>query len=453
MIKQPSASTFPVLGGQAVSAPAGAPRLTGHALGLALPAAHQSSIPHYLMLVFLFVYCSRIQEFIPQARVTGPLQLILLAIMAVTLQFGAILRIPGGRFLMALGAWSAFCIPFSVWPGGTIEHVVTNLRSLITVAIMAAFIRTVPEAVRAMYTVGLAMAFAASLSFVVGSEATNAGRLELAGSGTLGDPNYYCYYVLAGLPFLCLGASLTSGVKRVLFCLLSLPVLVVIGKTGSRMGLIAFAAGLVFAFLVASVRQKLMLIVGTTILVVVAVATLPGDILQRFTTIFEADNDTAAAQMAIGSTKSRKYLFIRSLEITGQYPIFGVGPGMFAIAEGDDAATLGLKGAWHATHNTYTQYSSEIGIPGALLFIIALLRSYAGLNRIRKSDSDETARRVALLTQMSFVTVCVSLAFLSVGYGGIPYILIAISGGLQVALASREISPDAVFPAARITNS
>jgi O-antigen ligase len=444
---------FPVQGGHTMTAPMGTLRSPGTAAAVFLTPERHSPVPHYLMLVFLFVYCSRIQELIPQLRVTGPLQLILLAIMAITLQFGAILRIPGGKLLIALNAWSILCIPFSVWPGGTIMHVQTALRSLITVAIVVAFIRTVPEAIRAMHTIGLAMALAASMSFVFGVAATNAGRLELAGSGTLGDPNYYCYYVLSGLPFLFLGASLTTGVRRLLFVLLMLPVFVVIGKTGSRMGLIAFAAAVTFAFFVASARQKLLLIVGTTVLVVIAAATLPADIVQRFTTILTAEEDTAAAQMALGSTESRKYLFIRSLQITIQYPLFGVGPGMFAIAEGEDAATLGIKGAWHATHNTYTQYSSEIGILGSLFFISALARSYAGLNRIRKSGPDPATRRAGMLTQMSFVTVCVSMAFLSIGYGGIPYMLIAVSGALQVALAKQAMSSNPQMSAVHFPNS
>jgi O-antigen ligase len=412
-----------------------------------------SPVLHYLLMVYLFLYSSRLPEFIPSIRVMAPLLLVLLAAMAITLRFVAIVQIPGGRLLLATCAWSILCVPFSIWPGGTIRSLETEIRTVLIVAMLTAFIRTVPQALRALYVFGLAMAFAASMSFVFGSAGKNAGRLELAGSGTLGDPNYYCYYVLAGLPFLCAGAVLTRGIKRIAFLLLIIPILTVIGRTGSRMGAIALVAGLVFLFFVANVRQKIVLIIAVGGLSMIAAATLPQHLLERFTTIFESDEDTVEAQMAIGSTQSRKYLFFRSLDITAEYPIFGAGPGLFPVAENGDAQLDGEKGAWHATHNTYTQYSSEIGIPGALLFMLSQFFSYAGLNKLRKRATDERIRCAALFTQMSFVMVCASLCFLSVGYGGLPYVLIGISGALQVAVANAGTPGIPGRPMARFTSS
>ncbi len=403
-------------------------------------AAGRSSLPHYLMLVYLFLYCSRLPELIPQVRISALLLLVLVSIMAINLQFAAITRIPGGRLLLALTAWSIVCIPFSVWPGGSFEQVQGAIRTLITIALVPAFVRTTREAIRAVLVVGMAMGFAAALSFWSGSTDSSSGRLVLAYSSTLGDPNYYCYYVLAGLPFLCLGAALTSGVKRIGFLLLILPILNVVAKTGSRMGAIAFAAGILFMFFVAPVRYKILLTIGTAALVMLAIAILPSHLRQRFTTMFESEEDTTKARMATESSESRRYLFFRSLEITAQNPIFGVGAGMFSIAEGALAKEEGVKGAWHATHNTYTQYSSELGIPGMLLYVSVLYASYNGLRRIRKSHLDPRMSKAALFTQMAFVVVCVSLMFLSVGYGGIPYILVAVSGCLQVTFANEAMS-------------
>jgi O-antigen ligase len=385
-------------------------------------------------LAFLFLYCSRVSEMIPQVRLSAPLLLILACIMAVTLRFTAIWELRAGKILMAFTLWSVVCVPFSVWPGGTIMFVQSGVRSLLTVALMAAFIRTVREAINAMYVVGFAMAFAAAMSFWAGSTVSNAGRLVLADNSTLGDPNFYCYYVLSGLPFLALGASLTKGVKRAGFIVSMFPIFVVIGKTGSRMGVLAFAAGLLFTFFISPPRYKIFLVALTGAAVLTAMVALPSQVLDRFTTFFTADENTAEAQMAISSTESRRYLLQRGLEITMDNPVLGVGPGMFAIAEGAEAAEMGIKGAWHATHNNYVQISSEMGIPGAILYIWALLHSFVIMNKIRKTGPDQRSRQAALFTQIAFVTVFVSLMFLTVGYGGVPYVLIAVAGCLQAAL-------------------
>ena len=75
---------------------------------------------------------------IPQVRLSAPLLLILACIMAITLRFTAIWELRAGKILIAFTLWSVVCVPFSVWPGGTIMFVQSGVRSLLTVALMAA---------------------------------------------------------------------------------------------------------------------------------------------------------------------------------------------------------------------------------------------------------------------------------------------------------------------------
>jgi O-antigen ligase len=399
-----------------------------------MPRLERSGIAHYLMLLYVFLYCSRLQEFVPRARLSAVLLLVLVAFMAATLRGAAIVRIPSGKTLIGFTAWVGICVPTAVWVGGSAGVFRGSIQSLLIVMLMAAYIETVREALRAMYAVGMAMALAASMSFVAGTEQSN--RLVL-GEGTLGDPNYYCYYVLAGLPFLWLAVYIESGFRRAIALIGMLPVLIVIARTGSRMGLLAFAAGLLFLFWFSPFKQKIYLTLAAVSMVIVATVALPPEIISRFTTIFVADPGAKDTEMAADSAKARRYLFFRSLELTAKNPIVGVGPGMFVYGENEDAKETGTKGAWHVSHNTYTQYSSEIGIPGALLFLSALFTAYRGLTRIRKSDSDTRMKQAAMFTQMSIVMVSVAAAFLSLGYGGLSYVLIALSGSFQVAMAKQ----------------
>lgn len=113
---------------------------------------------HYLLLLYLFLYCSRIMELIPNAHIGMILQPVLLIGMIMTQRTTAILRMPLAKLLIAFTAWVAICVPFSVWKGGSTTVFLVTLQALALVVFMAAFIRTIPDCLRAMYTVGLAMA-------------------------------------------------------------------------------------------------------------------------------------------------------------------------------------------------------------------------------------------------------------------------------------------------------
>ncbi len=336
------------------------------------PASEKFYKPfHYLLLFYLFLYCSRIPELIPGAHVGMILQPMLLIGMIMTRRTRAILRMPLGKVLIAFSAWVAICVPFSVWRGGSFGTFLIVLQALVLVAFMAAFIRTIPDCLRVMYTVALAMAAVGILSLVVGGGRMGDTRLGLGGGGdTLADANFLCLYILIGLPFLWLSASMKTGFKKVALLSLMLPMFAGAARTGSRMGLLTLVAGLLLYLIFASAKQRIVVIAGGVIFLVLAVFFLPQRIRERFTTYFEAHS--AQAEEAAASAEARKQLLIRSLELTAEHPLFGVGPGQFPVAEAGEAKEESQRAMWHHTHNSYTQLSSETGITGLVLFVIAL---------------------------------------------------------------------------------
>jgi O-antigen ligase len=389
---------------------------------------------HYLLLVYLFFYCSRIPELIPYARIGLVLQPILLIGMIMTGSTRAILRMPLGKVLIAFTCWIAICVPFSTWRGGSFTIFMQSLQALLLVAFMAAFIRTIPECLRAMYTVALASAAIGVLSLVAGREDATA-RLGLGtGGATLRDANFVALYILIGLPFLWLSASLKTGFKRVLLLSLMVPMLAGFALTGSRMGLLGLAAGLFLYFIFASVKQRLSIIVGVFVFLILALFFLPQRIKDRFMTYFEAHS--AQSEEAAGSAESRKMLLLRGLEMTAEHPFLGVGPGEFMDAEAVEAGEQGRRGMWRYTHNSYVELSSETGIVGCVLFVIALFGAYRGLSPIRNRNPHVRVRRTALFTQIAVLVTAIGAAFLSIAYGGIVVLIIAISATLQAAVAN-----------------
>ena len=75
---------------------------------------------------------------------------------------------------------------------------------------------------------------------------------------------------------------------------------------------------------------------------------------------------------SVASQVQREELFKTSLRYSLNYPLFGVGPDQFSTAVSQDAARASQHLPWLGTHNTYTQVSSECGIP-ALIFYLAVI--------------------------------------------------------------------------------
>jgi O-antigen ligase len=251
----------------------------------------------------------------------------------------------------------------------------------------------------------------------------------------LADANFLCLYILIGLPFLWLSVSRKTGIKKVLMLSLMVPMFAGAARTGSRMGLLALGAALLLYLIFASVRQRLIVIAAGVVLLVLGLLFLPPRIIERFTTFFEAHSVESAE--AAGSAEARKQLLLRALVLTAEHPLFGVGPGEFIDAEAQQAGEEGQRGMWHYTHNTYAELSSETGLIGLVLFVIAFFGAYRGLSPIRNKYPDVRVRRAALFTQMSVIITAVGAFFLSIAYGGIVLVIIAISATFQAAVANK----------------
>jgi len=107
----------------------------------------------------------------------------------------------------------------------------------------------------------------------------------------------------------------------------------------------------------------------------------------------------------------------RSLYLTLRHPLLGLGMNNFPL----------YSNTSHATHNSYTQVASEMGLPAAAFYIMFLLAALKRLRLIQhQSRSDGTLsfwyRSVAL--EASLVGFMVTSFFASVAYLWYVYYLI-----------------------------
>jgi putative inorganic carbon (hco3(-)) transporter len=118
-----------------------------------------------------------------------------------------------------------------------------------------------------------------------------------------------------------------------------------------------------------------------------------------------------------GSAEARKELLIKSLAVTATHPLFGVGPGNFQS----------YTRSWLVTHNTYTQLSSECGIPALILFLLLLRRAFLNLRYLRKLPlipENEELRHYANALTASLAGYLLGAFFSSSAYELFPYYMV-----------------------------
>lgn len=421
------------------------------------PPSHAASPPatgsllraaFYLTALYVFLFASRSPELMGIRL--RPMVVLAVALLGAALLSGrllAVLETRSGWLVVIFAGWLAFVTPFSRWRGGSAQVVIAFLKTLLVLVIMTALVQSVRDSLRLSYTVGFAMGAAALMGILVGTEA--GGRLEVdVAGGTLGDPNFFCLYILTGLPLLWLQAKHASWIGKILPLSLGLLILWSALRTASRSGLVAFVAGMLFLFWHIAPRQKMKLLVVGAVVGAVLLIAAPQAALRRLTTWFELDEipsaqteeEQTSARVAVESAESRRYLFWQSVLITLKNPLVGVGPGMFMEAEAEKSGLEGHRGAWHGTHNMYTQVSSETGIPGLVLFLWLLGSVYHCLTRTRKlaaaggGPQHQLVRDAALYLQVALVIVLVDGLFLNITFGGPLYILAGLALGLEAAV-------------------
>jgi O-antigen ligase len=403
-------------------------------------------VGYAFLLVFLFFFVTRVLDFsFWYLRIPLILSGILLLCTVFSGNVLEWVRSKAAVFLAAFTAWVVLCVPFSVWRGGSFEVATATVRGFLLLVFLVALLTTTARCIAALRVIGYATAVAAVVAVAAGQKME--GRLIMPG-GTYGDPNTFCLALVMGLPFLWMDASLADRAwRKVPAFLATAVVLWACLATGSRSGLVALLVVLAIHFLRAPVSQKLRLVLtGATVVLIMPffLSDYLLDRLRRFSgpvsgeMATEEQLDRATADYY--SLKSREFLLMRSLELTFEHPITGVGPGQFQVAEAEKAGREGQRGAWHDTHNTYTQVSSETGIPGLLLFVACLvfgLTTTLGITKDKPLENDAHWQRIwkgAAYLQLSVVAMLAGALFLNIAYAFNLPLMIGLSVAYEAAV-------------------
>jgi O-antigen ligase len=338
------------------------------------------------MLMFLFTVQARLLEVF---YVPGLAMILALFALGGAIVGGDIIdavRSRVGLLLITLTVWMIAITPMSVWPGGSISMLKEIwIKNALVFFILVPVLVKSNECVRTFYVMAAATATIVILSF---KHATmSSGRLHFY-SGTLANPNDLASYLLVGAPFCMFALQRAGNAMKAIWLVSLVMVLNMVLKTGSRAGLLTLGCIAIYVFFKSRPMVKLAMGMIALLGALCAPFLLPRSVLDRYALIFSTSSanelDSQQAEYAAGSTESRTRMLQLSLDLTIHNPIFGVGPGMFAVAGADAAKEEGQRAAWLQTHNLYTQVSSETGIPGFIIYLFTLIVGFRNIGYAKK---------------------------------------------------------------------
>ena len=342
--------------------------------------------------------------------------------------------------------WMIAGLPFSTWRGGSAGALDAYARTTFPMLFVIAGLTLTWRQCRAMMWAvasgGAAIMLAAKM---FQDESGNYGERLAITFGTISNSNDYACHLVVVLPFLIWVAlaAKSKALRLAAFGGVGYGILLVL-KTASRGALLALGAGALYWLLRGTMRQRIFLIAAGPIAAIALVAFVPRAALVRIVS-FSAE-DAGASQEALASSAMRRYLLGQSIVYTLQHPVFGVGMSQFSSYEGNHNQIIGAHGYWHETHNTFTEVSSECGLPALALYIAAILSTFFLMNRVyrqaRKRPECEDIRTAAFCIMMAMTMYCTAIAFTNFAYffylPAISSLAIAVSRAAPAELAGRR---------------
>jgi O-antigen ligase len=394
-----------------------------------------------VLLVFIFLVFSRIFDVkFGGLHITGIAYRIVFAMVLLSRGFQVALKTNVGKALLGFTIFMGLSVPFSVWRTGSKDIFQNSWLAFSFVAFLsvAGLVQNYSQWLKLLKSLTYALLVFTIIANVFG--VSDNGRLFLE-QGKFGNPNEMAQALLLGLPLWGVMMVNSQTPPRKMFAVgVMVLILATTFRTGSRGAMIGFVAMLLVVFLRAPIMGKMQIIIAGVFFLAIVMTTMPGKLISRYKSITDDEVDIAEmggamAESAVTSTQSRKQLLRHSLIFTMKHPLFGVGPGMFEVADDAYMKALGYRrGAWLGTHNSYTQVSSEVGIPAFLFFVsavgMALKGPYAVYKKTRGDPRLQELGNIALGIHYCMVLYAVTILFEHIAYT----IMLPVFGGMAACL-------------------
>jgi putative inorganic carbon (hco3(-)) transporter len=350
------------------------------------------------------------------------------------------------KLVLLLSCWFAAGVPFAFWKSGSLD-VLTHVwaKTVLVYLLLTLTLRTLERVQSLLWAIMLSELLATAFSIFEPSKAFWVGeRIYGANAGFLGW-NFLGIAAAMSIPYIAaIFVIRRSLVSTCLLIATSLSMMWMLILTASRGGFlnVIFSIALTSWLVLRSSLRGRMAAIGLGLVLLIAVLSAPPVFWDRLGTVwngsetpmYTAHRGSGLEQLAAEeSTEGRVELLSRSIQYTIEHPVFGLGLGNFNLASG--AQHSAEPNAWMGTHNTFTQISSEAGIPALALYLILLVKAVRSMNHVRRAASQTpNARELSLMASATLVSL-LSFAFgacvAHLGYDYYLFYIVAISVALE----------------------
>jgi O-antigen ligase len=323
------------------------------------------------------------------------------------------------RIVLVLTVWYAAGVPFSLWRSGSLD-ILTQvwLKTVLIFFLLTQTLVTIQRIHSLLWAIILSELGVTSYSIFQSSRVIWVGeRLSGVNLGILGW-NFLGIAAAITIPYIAaMFISQRSILSTGLLAAASLSMLWMLVLTASRGGLlnVLLSAGLTFLLVLRGRSRGRLAGIGIIAALFIVVSMAPQVFWQRLGTVWDSpDNSTNAVQeSAEESTQDRMAVLDRSIKYTLEHPIFGLGLGNFQVASGLE---LGRPSAWMGTHNTFTQVSSEAGVPALLLLLALLVTAVLNVTRVSRAGVAPDVNLMARATLASLLAFVFGAVFAHLAY-------------------------------------
>ncbi|MGO9649136.1 MAG: O-antigen ligase family protein [Terriglobales bacterium] len=388
---------------------------------------------YFWLLLFFVVYCARPEDWVPGL---GIVPLAKIAGVFCGLSFVASIpqlrrHLPRETIYLALLVFQLWLtVPLSpVWRGGAFYTTLDFSKVLLIVLVMGVAVITLTRLRRLIFVQTASVAVIAAVTVL--RKGLVMGRLVGAVHGIYENSNELALILVLTLPFCVAFLLRTSSLWRKAVWATA-AMLLVYGTmlTGSRAGLLALLVSGAVCLREFGIRgRRIGLVLGAAGAAMVLMLFARDTVMDRFHAMFNDEPTTTEGRAAYASAVERQELFWKALAVTANHPLFGIGPGNFNS----------ISGHWKDQHNTYTQMSSEGGVPALILYLLLLWCALANLrktNRLATPDSEEALFAMAL--RGSVYGLIVGSFFATSAYHFFPYFLVGYTSALVVIVETKQ---------------
>lgn len=413
-----------------------------------------------LLVAFTFILMAQPQSFFGELGSVIPIAQ-LVAIPAILMHFAAIFtgrakHRPSSELTLALGLtiWFLLGTLFSIWPGGSVKILTDEwFKTLIVFYLLTQYLVTLPRIRLLLWSIYLSGLTATGVSVVLARGVSTEYRFLGLTYGIFSG-NFLGIAAGATLPFMAATLMRKNSFLKLIVLLTTFVSFVTLTvMTASRGNIIGIVLSLFLVWLTMlkeSAKGHLWGVV-LALALLVAVALAPSSFWSRVGTLWKSDSQASDenAASAIDSEDQRQGLLQRSVYATLLYPVFGVGLGNFEVWNGSESGNAAF---WKGTHNTFTQMSSEAGIPALILFLCLLFGVLRKMRRISKACvGNPELKEIDMLARASIVSIVTFMVggfFAHLAYAFFVYYLAGIGVGIQRVFDSCQ-APDAPAPNGR----